>query len=68
MSSMSSSADHIDHVKTQLPYALTVGFVSLLLGYLLSAFGVPVIVSLALSVAMLLLVIRLLGKPVETGN
>ncbi len=67
MSSMSSSADHIDHVRTQLPYALTVGGASLVLGYLLSAFGVPAVVSLALSVAALLLTIRLIGRPVETG-
>lgn len=67
MSSMSSSADHIDHVRTQLPYALTVGGASLVLGYLLSAFGVPAAVSLALSAAALLLTIRLLGSPVETG-
>lgn len=68
MSSMSSSADHIDHVKTQLPYALTVGGVSLVLGYLLSALGVHVIVSLALSIALLLVVIRFLGKPVDTAD
>jgi Na+/H+ antiporter NhaC len=68
MSSMSSSADHIDHVKTQLPYALTVGGVSLVLGYLLSALGVHVIVSLTLSVALLLVVIRFLGKPVDTAD
>jgi Na+/H+ antiporter NhaC len=66
MSSMSSSADHIDHVRTQLPYALTAGCVSLVLGYLMSAFGVPVLVSLALSAILLIVIIRLIGKPVET--
>ncbi len=68
MSSMSSSADHIDHVRTQLPYALTVGGVSLVLGYLLSAFGVPVIASLALSIALLLIAVRFIGKPVDTAD
>jgi len=29
LSSLASDCNHIDHVKTQLPYALTVGFVSL---------------------------------------
>lgn len=33
MSSMGSSCDHIDHVSTQLPYALTVA-VSALIGYI----------------------------------
>jgi len=39
ISSMASASDHIDHVKTQLPYALTAGAVTavlyLLLGFLL---------------------------------
>lgn len=35
MSSMGSSCDHIDHVNTQLPYALTVAFASLV-GYIVS--------------------------------
>ncbi|HLA38646.1 MAG TPA: Na+/H+ antiporter NhaC family protein, partial [Candidatus Glassbacteria bacterium] len=39
MSSMSSGADHIDHVRTQLPYAITVGLVSLFLGYLPAGMG-----------------------------
>lgn len=34
LSSMGSSCDHIDHVTTQLPYALTVAF-SALIGYLI---------------------------------
>ena len=34
MSSMGSSCDHIDHVNTQLPYALTVAGASLV-GYLI---------------------------------
>ena len=35
MSSMGSSCDHIDHVRTQLPYALTVAGSSLV-GYIVS--------------------------------
>ena len=32
MSSMASACDHIDHVRTQLPYALTVGVIGMLIG------------------------------------
>lgn len=32
MSSMATSCDHTDHVRTQLPYALSVGLVSIVLG------------------------------------
>jgi Na+/H+ antiporter NhaC len=31
VSSMASASDHIDHVRTQLPYALTAGFVAVVL-------------------------------------
>lgn len=34
LSSLASDCAHIEHVKTQLPYALTVGFVSMVLCYL----------------------------------
>nr|WP_319776172.1 Na+/H+ antiporter NhaC family protein [uncultured Sphaerochaeta sp.] len=37
VSSMASACDHIDHVKTQIPYALTAGFISTLM-YLLIGF------------------------------
>ena len=40
MSSMGAGSDHIDHVKTQLPYALVVGGISsviyLVLGFIFS--------------------------------
>ena len=39
MSSMASAADHIDHVKTQLPYALVVSLVALLTGFIPAGFG-----------------------------
>ena len=65
MSSMSSSADHIDHVRTQLPYALTVGGTALVLGYLLTAFGLHPALSIAMSIVLLLLVIGIFGKRVD---
>jgi Na+/H+ antiporter NhaC len=34
MSSMASGADHVDHVKTQMPYALSVAAIAILFGYL----------------------------------
>ena len=37
ISSMASASDHIDHVKTQLPYALSAGLVAVVL-YLISGF------------------------------
>ncbi|MCH8858919.1 MAG: hypothetical protein IID54_04980 [Proteobacteria bacterium] len=41
MSSISSSCDHMHHVRTQLPYSLTVGALAVVLGYIPAALGVP---------------------------
>ncbi len=42
MSSIASSVDHIDHVQTQLPYALTAMLVSVVFGYLGVAVGLSI--------------------------
>jgi len=54
MSSMFSAADHIDHVSTQLPYAVLAGFTSVVL-YTLFALGV-LSPSILLPVGLILLV------------
>jgi len=41
LSSMASQCDHIEHVRTQLPYAGLAGAAALLLGALPAGFGVP---------------------------
>jgi Na+/H+ antiporter NhaC len=41
MSSISSSCDHIHHVRTQIPYSLTVGGLAIVCGYLPAASGLP---------------------------
>lgn len=41
LSSMASGCDHIDHVRTQLPYALTVGVVGLAVGTIAVGYGLP---------------------------
>lgn len=64
LSSMASSCDLIDHVRTQLPYALTVGTVAVLLGILPAGFGFPWWLSMILGIVVLLVGLRLVGKPV----
>jgi len=56
MSSMFSGSDHIDHVKTQIPYALTAAGVAVL-GYLLAGNGMSV--ALVLPLGLILVVILL---------
>ena len=63
LSSMASSCNHMDHISTQLPYALFVGFVAIAFGYLPAAFGVSVYVLLPIGLAVMYAVIRFYGKP-----
>lgn len=63
MSSMAAGCDHVDHVRTQMPYALCVGGTSLLVGDLAVGLGLPVWSSLAVGVALLAAVLWLLARP-----
>ena len=65
LSSLASSCDHIDHVRTQLPYALLVGIVAIGLGTLPAGFGAPWWICLPISAVVLLAVLRFVGQPVE---
>lgn len=64
MSSLASSCNHLQHVKTQMPYALTVGSVALLVGVLPSALGLPSWVAFLVAFAVLFGIVRLVGKKV----
>ena len=65
MSSMASAADHIDHVKTQLPYAILVALVGCFIGYLPAGYGFNVWLSLLIGTLLLLVSLYVFGKKVE---
>jgi Na+/H+ antiporter NhaC len=63
MSSMASSCDHIDHVRTQIPYALVVGGTCLLFGDLACGLGLyNAWVGLLIGAGLLTGTVFLLGK------
>ena len=64
MSSLSSQCDHLQHVSTQMPYALTVGGVALLLGVLPTALGVPSWAAFPIAGAVLWCIVRFIGKKI----
>ncbi len=72
MSSIASASDHIDHVRTQAPYAITTLSIGLLLGYLPCAiFGLQSrpwlpFLCLSVSVATLVGILMVFGKKTET--
>jgi Na+/H+ antiporter NhaC len=66
LSSMASGCDHIDHVRTQLTYAITVGIVTMLIGDILTAFGLSPVIALLLIASVLVGIIYLWGKRVDS--
>ena len=65
LSSLASGCDHIEHVRTQLPYAMLVGVVSIALCSVPVGYGMPWWAGLILGLIALLLALRVVGKPVS---
>ena len=62
MSSLASGCNHMQHVSTQMPYALTVGAVALLMGVVPTALGLPTWLAFLTAFVVLGLVVRFVGK------
>jgi Na+/H+ antiporter NhaC len=62
LSSMASGCDHIAHVRTQMPYALAVGFVAMLVGDIPTAYGVSPWLSLLIGSLIIVGLVRWFGK------
>ena len=65
LSSLSSSCNHINHVKTQMPYAITVGAIGMLAGTIPAGYGLPLWVCYIASIGAIVAVINVLGKRIE---
>jgi len=62
LSSLASNCDHIDHVRTQMPYAVSVAIVSLLAGGLFFYIGLPWWLNYLIGFGLLFGVVRFFGK------
>jgi Na+/H+ antiporter NhaC len=68
LSSLATECDHIDHVRTQIPYALVVGLAAIGIGSLPVAFGYyPWWQGLLASAVVLLLLLLVFGRRPEKG-
>lgn len=65
MSSLSAGCDHMEHVRTQLPYAVLAGAAALFCGTVPTSLGLPWWAGMLLAAAVTALGLRLLGEPVE---
>ncbi|MBU5315702.1 Na+/H+ antiporter NhaC family protein [Clostridium bornimense] len=64
LSSTGAGCNHIEHVRTQMPYALSVSAVSILAGYIPVALGVSIWIVLPVSIVLVGAIVYIVGKPV----
>jgi len=65
LSSMASGCDHIDHVRTQLPYALVVGSVAIAVGTIPTGYGLPWWISMIVGATVLYIGLMYFGKSAD---
>ena len=68
LSSMASGCDHIEHVRTQMPYALLVGFIAIATGSIPVAYGMPWWIGLVVGAGLLYLILHLRGESVNISS
>ncbi len=62
LAALGAGCETMDHVRTQMPYALTVAVTSVLFGTLLTSFGISPFIGLLLGIVFMGVIIRVLGK------
>lgn len=65
LSSMASGCDHIEHVRTQMPYALLVGIVAVAFGTIPGGYGFPPLVSMVVGSVVLFAILRYYGRDAD---
>jgi Na+/H+ antiporter NhaC len=68
LSSMGAGCNHIDHVKTQMPYALFTAVISVVFGYIPVGLGLPVYIVLPVAIVAVFAGIQILGKKVDVND
>lgn len=65
LSSMGTSCNHIDHVQTQIYYAVFVACVAIFIGYIPAGLGIPWFISLPVGVVVMYIGLKVLGEKVD---
>lgn len=65
LSSMGAGVNHMDHVRTQLPYALLVGVITVLFGFIPVGLGIPIWIVLPVSMIVIILSVQVFGKSID---
>ncbi|MBO7691570.1 MAG: hypothetical protein J6T10_02920, partial [Methanobrevibacter sp.] len=65
LSSMGTGCNHIDHVTTQIYYAVFVAAITIFIGYIPAGLGVPFYISLPVGIIALYGGLKLVGEKVD---
>ncbi len=65
LSSMGTSCNHIDHVQTQIYYAVFVAIVAILFGYIPAGFGLPWFILIPVGIVVMFVGLRIIGEKVD---
>lgn len=68
LSSMGAGCDHIDHIKTQIPYALFIAVVTIVFGYIPAGLGLPVFIILPVAIIAIIIIMRVIGKRTDVDD
>lgn len=68
LSSMGAGCNHIDHVKTQMPYSLFIAAITVVFGYIPAGFGLPVVIVLPVAIIAVALGLRIIGKRTDVRD
>ena len=65
LSSMGTSCNHIDHVQTQIYYAIFVAIVAIFFGYIPAGLGIPWFILIPVGIVVMFVGLRILGEKVD---
>ncbi|MBN2617349.1 MAG: Na+/H+ antiporter NhaC family protein [Spirochaetales bacterium] len=65
LSSSASGSDHIDHVRTQMPYAITAAAFAIVFGFLPAGFGLNPWISLIIGFVAITFFVKFFGKRID---
>ena len=65
LSSMGTSCNHIDHVQTQIYYAIFVAIIAILFGYIPAGFGISWYICIPVAIIVMYIGLKVIGEKVD---
>lgn len=65
MSSMGAGSNLVDHVRTQLPYAIFVGIITIVVGYIPAAMGISPWIIIPVGIIVMIFLVYAIGTKID---